>query len=75
MSYKVVPFTSSISNNGNANDVAQQVQSCIQREATSGWEYVSSANIDTTVEGSNGCFGFGAKPSYSKSTMVLVFKQ
>ncbi len=75
MSYKVVPFSASISSKGSAGDVAQQVQSCIQKETSSGWEFVSCGNIDTTIEGSNGCFGIGAKPSSSTSILVLVFKQ
>jgi hypothetical protein len=75
MSYKVKPFIAKVSNKGNADDVAGQVQSFINQEATDGWEFVSCGNIDTEIEGSNGCFGIGATPSSSTSIMVLVFKK
>jgi hypothetical protein len=75
MSYKVVPFRASISSGGNAGDVAQQVQACIQKETSSEWEFVSCGNIDATVAGSSGCFGIGATQSSTTSILVLVFKQ
>lgn len=75
MSYKVVPFIVSIANKGNASDVASQVQSAIDRETNDGWDFVSCGNIDTEIEGTSGCFGFGAKPASSTSIMVLVFKK
>ncbi len=75
MDYKVVPFTAQISSSGNSNDVARQVESCIQKEVASGWEFVSCGNISTTIQGSSGCFGIGATPSSSTSVMVLVFQK
>lgn len=75
MSYKVKPFIAKVSNKGGADDVASQVQSFINQETTDGWEFVSCGNIDTVIEGSNGCFGIGATPSSSTSIMVLVFKK
>jgi len=75
MNYKVVPFTAQVKNKGTMGEVAQLVQSAIQQEATAGWEFVSCGNIDTVVEGTSGCFGFGAKPGGVTSVMVLVFRK
>lgn len=40
-----------------------------------GWEYVEMANIDTYVEGTSGCLGFGAKPGYNAAVAAVVFKK
>jgi hypothetical protein len=75
MDYKVVHFSASISNRGNYGDAATQVESRIKQESTAGWEFVSCGNIDTSVAGSNGCFGIGAKPDTMTSILVLIFKK
>jgi hypothetical protein len=75
MSYKVKPFIAKVSNKGNADDVASQVQSYVNQEIADGWEFISCGNIDTVIEGSSGCFGIGATPASSTSIMVLVFKK
>jgi hypothetical protein len=75
MDYKVVPFRAALSSGQNAGDAAGQVQSLISEQATQGWEFVSCGNIDTTIAGSDGCFGIGAKPPVSTSVLVLVFKK
>ena len=75
MSYKVKPFIAKISKNGTASDAASQVESFIQQETSDGWEFVSCGNIDTQIAGNSGCFGIGATPATSTSTMVLVFKK
>jgi hypothetical protein len=75
MNYKVKPFIVKVSNKGNAEDAASQVQSFIDHESKDGWEFVSCGNIDTEIAGTNGCFGFGAKPGSSTSIMMLVFKK
>ncbi len=75
MSYKVVPFSAKVGSRGTFSDVAKQVETSIQQEVSSGWEFVSCGNVDTIVEGSNGCFGLGAKPGGTTSIMVLVFKK
>jgi hypothetical protein len=75
MSYKVKPFIARVSSQGSSTDVASQVESFINQETSDGWEFVSCGNIDTQIAGSNGCFGIGAKPASSSSTMVLVFKK
>ena len=76
MEYKVKPFSASVSSgSGSSTQVAGQVQSFIDTETAGGWEFVSCGNIDTTIQGSNGCFGFGATPSSTTSILVLVFKK
>lgn len=75
MDYKVKPFIAQVSSKGSASDVASQVASFISKETSDGWEFVSCGNIDTQIEGSNGCFGIGATPASSTSIMVLVFKK
>ena len=75
MDYKVLPFSARVGNKGTLGDVANQVESCIKQEAASGWEFVSCGNVDTTIAGTNGCFGIGAQPGSTTSIMVLVFKK
>jgi len=75
MDTKVIPFTASMQSNGTSNDVAKQIESLIKQQNDAGWEFVSCGNIDTTIAGSNGCFGVGAKPATNTSVMVLVFKK
>lgn len=75
MEYKVKPFTAKVSSNDGASIVGAQVQRAIEQECTDGWEFVCAGNVDTEIEGSNGCFGFGAKPGGSTSIMVLVFRK
>ena len=75
MQYKVVPFNAVISRNDGADQAAKQLQALIDNMRADGWEYVEMANIDTYVEGTNGCFGFGAKPGYSVSVAAVVFKK
>jgi hypothetical protein len=75
MEYKVKPFIVQVSSKGTSDDVANQVTSFINKEASDGWEFVSCGNIETQIAGTNGCFGFGAKPASSTSIMVLVFKK
>lgn len=75
MDYKTIPFAASVSGKGTNADVAKQVQNVIAQEAAGGWEFVSCGNIDTTIEGSAGCFGIGAKPSVNTSVLVLIFKK
>lgn len=74
MSYKAVPFTAKLGNKGTDMDVANQVQSIIEQNTGSGWEFVSCGNIDTVVAGTNGCFGIGAQAGTTTSVMVLIFK-
>jgi len=75
MNYKVKPFVAKLSSGQTSTNVASQVESFISQETSDGWELVSCGNIDTQIAGSNGCFGIGATPGSSTSTLVLVFKK
>ncbi|MCD8043159.1 MAG: DUF4177 domain-containing protein [Tannerellaceae bacterium] len=75
MKYLVVPFKASITQNDSGNTAANQLQTLINQHAEQGWEYVRLESIVTTVAPENGCFGFGAKPGYTTSVEVVVFKQ
>lgn len=75
MNYSVIPFHATVGNKGTDADAAKQVQSLIDQQASSGWEFVSCGNIDTTIAGSNGCFGFGAQAAVNTSVLVLIFKK
>jgi hypothetical protein len=75
MEYKVKSFSVKIGSNDGADSVASQVSNFISQESSGGWEFVSCGNIDTQIEGTNGCFGIGARPATNTSIMVLVFKR
>ncbi len=75
MEYKVVPFNAVIGQKDGASQAANQLQSLIDKMKAEGWEYVEMANIDTYVEGTSGCLGFGAKPGYNASVAAVVFKK
>jgi hypothetical protein len=73
--YKVVSFQASISNTGSGQDVATSLQRAIDREATSGWEFLQIQELTTFVAGNSGCFGLGATPGTTTSMAVLIFKR
>lgn len=75
MEYKVVPFNAVIGQKDGAAQAAKQLQTLIDTMKSEGWDYVEMANIDTYVEGTNGCLGFGAKPGYGTSVAAVVFKK
>ena len=75
MNYKVVPFTAKITQKDTTANVAEQLQNLINEYAAQGWEYVRLESVDTQVTPDSGCFGFGAKPGYSTSFKMVVFKQ
>lgn len=76
MEYKVIPFVASIApKNGNAVHVAEQLESTIQTYTSKGWEYVGLASVTTFVQPDTGCFGLGAKPGYTTSNQMVVFKK
>lgn len=68
MQYKVVPFPPS----KNIND---QLQYIIDTEATNGWRYVSHQYGQYSTPGSEGCFGFGAKPGRTLHVGMIVFEK
>lgn len=75
MEYKVVPFNAVIGQKDGASQAASQLQGLIDTMKSEGWEYVEMVNIDTYVEGTSGCLGFGAKPGYNAAVAAVVFKK
>ena len=55
--------------------VANQVQEVITDYAFQGWEFVSIESITTTVQGNQGCFGFGATPNTTTFVQVIIFQK
>ncbi|HQX02517.1 MAG TPA: DUF4177 domain-containing protein [Flavobacterium sp.] len=77
MNYKAVPFTARISQNDTTQQVAQQLENLINEYAQQGWEYVGFENVETQVAPDAGCFGtgIGAKPGFTTSFKIVVFKK
>lgn len=75
MEFLVVPFVAQITQKDTTNHVALQLQRVINEHSAKGWEYVRMESVETLVEGTNGCFGIGAKPSYTTACTMLVFKK
>lgn len=73
--YRVVPFVAAIASNQGAEQASSQLESLIQTYAQQGWEYVRLENVETYVEGTNGCFGLGATPARMTSYSMVVFRQ
>lgn len=70
---KVVPFTAQITRQDTNATVAGQMQGIIDSYKEQGWEYKHMASVQTSVAGTEGCFGFGAQAGYITSFNVLVF--
>lgn len=76
MEYKVIPFVASIDQKkGTSNDVAKQLERLVNKNAEEGWGYIRLEGVTTFVGPDNGCFGFGAKPGYTTTRQMLVFKR
>ena len=75
MTYKVVPFTASISQSDSASAAASQLEDLIGSHTSAGWEYVRLEHVDTFVAGSSGCFGLGATPGQNTSIAMAVFRK
>lgn len=76
MEYKVVPFVASIDpKKGNTSHVAEQLQETIRNHVNLGWEYVGLESVITYVQPEYGCFGLGAKPGFTTSNQMVVFKR
>jgi hypothetical protein len=74
MTYKVVPFTAQITRDDTSTTVANQMQGIIDSWVNVGWEYMRMDMVQTSVAGTNGCFGFGAQPGFTTTFTVLIFK-
>lgn len=75
MEFIVVPFVAQITQKDSTAHVAGQLQKVINEYSSKGWEYVRMENVETQVAGTNGCFGLGAKPGFTTSFSMLVFKK
>lgn len=75
MEYKVLPFNANLKRNDSADGAARQLQQLIDSQRAEGYEYVGLEEITTNVEGTNGCLGIGAKPGFTASVSVAVFKK
>lgn len=75
MGYKVMPFNANLGQQDGAEKAASQLQDLIDAQLSEGYEFVSMGNIDTAVAPESGCLGFGAKPGFSTSVAVAVFKK
>ena len=75
MEYKVIPFNANLGQKDGAEKAAEQLQSLIDTLLSEGYEFVSMGNIDSLVAPESGCLGFGAKPGYTASVAVAVFKK
>jgi hypothetical protein len=73
--YKVVPFKSYVTHNGNPGQISDELQNIINSEAGNGWIFVQLQELNTVRAGSNGCFGFGGKDAEHLTMAVLVFRQ
>jgi hypothetical protein len=68
MSYKIVPFNPS-------DNPADALQRIINPEATNGYRYAGHQYSDKLTPGSNGCFGFGARPPGTIHVGFVVFEK
>jgi len=76
MEYKVIPFVALLnSKNGNSEHVAEQLESTIKSYTAQGWTYMGLESVTTFVQPDAGCFGLGAKPGYTTSNQMVVFKK
>ena len=75
MTYKILPFAAQINREDTSAVVAHQMQTIIDTTVAEGWEYQRMDTVETTVAGTNGCFGMGAQPAIITSYSVLVFKR
>ena len=75
MEYRVLPFNANLKRDDSADNAAVQLQRLIDAQLAEGYEYVRLEDITTNVEGTNGCFGFGAQPGFTVTVSVAVFKK
>ncbi len=75
MDYKVLPFNANLNQKDAAEVAVNQLQVLIDTELSEGYEFVSLGNIETSVAPTSGCLGIGAKPGYTTTVAVAVFKK
>ena len=72
MEYKVVSIKP-VQVDGNAMQVAQDLENLIKKYHAEGWQYVRVESLKTWVTGDKGCFGFGATQGYYVENQMIVF--
>lgn len=75
MNTKVIPFNPVIKTKQSAEKVSTDLEQLISEHAVDGWEFYNFYTSETLRAGSSGCFGIGAKPSYSVNIGFVVFKR
>ncbi len=75
MNTKVVPFNPVVKGKQTAAKVPAEMEQLINEHAVDGWEFYNFYTSETLIAGSAGCFGIGAKPSYSINVGFVVFKR
>ncbi|HYC27444.1 MAG TPA: hypothetical protein VEB42_01495 [Chitinophagaceae bacterium] len=73
--YRIVPFTAQITRGTSSSEVAKQMQYIIDQNLTEGFHYMHMDSVETSVAGSEGCFGIGAQPAFTTFYHVMVFKK
>ncbi|HEX2684346.1 MAG TPA: hypothetical protein VHL77_10455 [Ferruginibacter sp.] len=73
--YKIVPFMAQIARGTSIALVAEQMQKMVDAQVSAGWEYMHIDSVQTSVVGTDGCFGIGATPGFMTSYNVLVFRK
>lgn len=73
MNTKVLPFNPVITGKQSSNKVAQDLEELINVQAAEGWKFYNFYTSETMIAGSNGCFGFGAKPNFNVNVGFVVF--
>jgi hypothetical protein len=73
MQFKSIPFIAKVKQSGTTTDVAKQLQSLIDTQATNGWAFETVETVKTIIQPTNGCFGLGAKPMFIDYISVATF--
>jgi hypothetical protein len=75
MEYKVVSISPNLSRKSPPTQVADDLENVIQKYAEQGWEFMQVETLGTYVDGTNGCFGLGAKPGFHVEFQMVVFQR
>ena len=75
MNTTVIPFNPVVRGKQTAAKVPAEMEQLISEHAVDGWEFYNFYTSETLIAGSAGCFGLGAKPSYSINVGFVVFKR
>lgn len=73
--YKVVPFSATLTSTQDASAVASNLENLISQYTSMGWDYVGVHQVQSFRAGSNGCFGIGGSQPTTITTEFVVFRQ